>query len=157
MIIAKIFHLFLGETQPGIPLTSVPLLVLKSQTNSKDSASDSTHPYQRKGNPITDRVPGFLCCDVYVAGDDATRIAEPDLHGRADTPFVVAAHVIAQPYQSDRLSDVATSHNEVDGKVASTDRDRLLREQDDVTYACNYNAEHGESIAMPEVVREDGR
>ena len=68
----------------------------------------------------------------------------------------MAAHVIAQPYQSDGLSDVATSHDEIDGEVASADRDGLLREKDDVSNARGYNAEHGESIAMAETVRQEG-
>ena len=68
----------------------------------------------------------------------------------------MATHVVAQPYQTDGLSDVAASHDEVDGKIASADRDRPLREQDDVSYARRHNAEHGECIAMAETVCQEG-
>ncbi len=68
----------------------------------------------------------------------------------------MATHVIAQPYQSDGLGNVATSHDEIDGEIASADRDRPLREQNDVSYARGNNAEHGESIAMMETVCQEG-
>ena len=69
----------------------------------------------------------------------------------------MATHVVAQPNQSDGLSDVTTSHDEIDSTVASPDRDRPLREQDDVSYARNHHTEHSETIAMPETVGQNSR
>lgn len=73
-------------------------------------------------------VSGFLVCDIDVARNDAAEVTESDLHGCIDAALVVTAHIVAEPDQGNRLSDVTTSHDQIDGEVAAAYGDRPLCE-----------------------------
>ena len=69
----------------------------------------------------------------------------------------MTTHVVAQPDKCYWLSDVATGYNEVNCEVPDANRDRLLRQEDDVTYRRHRNADYGEGVTMTEAICQQCR
>ena len=98
VVVAKVFDLFRGQIVSVLSFTSLPLVVFELQADEENGASDATDQQQCQRDTIPDGIRGSLTGDVDVACDDASTIAEADLHGRVDASFPMTAHIIAEPY-----------------------------------------------------------
>ena len=79
------------------------------------------------------------------------RITDP----RMCTSLIVTAHVVAEPYDRHRLSNVPATGNEVERKIASTNRNTLHIQQYGVSDGSNTTTNDDGSETVFEAVRHN--
>ena len=85
---------------------------------------------------------------VYERRDDTTQITHTDLHGRGNGTLVVAAHCVGNPSNNHRLGDIAAAYEEEEGEVAYTDRNPVLKEEQDIANGSDADSHHGEGVSV---------
>lgn len=152
MIIAKIILHLQRQFQSVVPPPCIPQLVLPLQVKEESYRTSDTHPQEPQADPKSELVCRCLPLQVNIAGNDATNVSDPNLHGRADTTLVMARDIIAKPYQDNGLSNVSAAGDEIEGKISSADWDRKHIQKNCVANRRNATTNDYECKSVPEPV-----
>lgn len=94
--------------------------------------------------------------EVDVAGNEASGISKANLKRCGNSAFVVAPDIVVEPNNTDRLSYVSTSSNEVERHVASSDGDMMLEKEENVSNSGYTTTSHGEGKAVFKAICGEG-
>ena len=103
MVVAQILLFSLGEVIAVIPPSLFTLLVLPHKPHQKGRKREGGQPLESYRGAKACGIGRSLVGEVNVAGDDAAKVPESDLHGCPDTSLVVATEIVLQPYEDEGL------------------------------------------------------
>lgn len=150
MVITKVVKLVLREIEQVVTATFLPNAVLATKIEEERNAEEECQPDQSKADAVAGMIDWCLAVEKDVARDEASCVAETDLHGGRDGFLVVSTHVVVEPGHDDGLSDVTSRHDSVDAEVTSSDGDLALRSEEDPIPDCGDQAAQdgeGETVA----------
>lgn len=130
MIVSHVVNLLLIQRQAVIIISPRTLLVLPSQTKEYNRSHCTTKQEERPAGAISSRVFRSFGGDEDIRSHDAIKIAESNLGTRGHRSLVVTTLTIGQPCNANRLNNVSSGADKVDGQVTDANSHFVPLEED---------------------------